>query len=221
MPFRILPISLCSELRFRRAYTHWKAYKILHNIPAKSWAFDQFLSVGWLKLHRRYQRFILPHTLLPFGILAITLCSELRFWWSCNSWKVYEILYNILKKSWAFEQFLSVGWTDGSVGSSGASPFCVNTSPYVSRKSIGWTNAFIRWYHHIIWCLYTYFLLLRSSSGAHKNGTVGSSYALFSTHLNLGITFSLRIPILMILDSMESLWNNLHISVAFHTILLI
>jgi hypothetical protein len=112
------------------------------------------------------------------------------FWAIC--WKAYEIIYKFLKKSWAFEQFLSVGWTDGSVGSSGASLFCVNTSLYVSWKSIGWTDAFIRWYHHIIRCLYTSFILLRSSSGAHKNGTVGSSYALFSAHLNLGITFHYR-----------------------------
>jgi hypothetical protein len=113
-----------------------------------------FLSVGVLKLHRRYQRFILSPTSLPFGILAITLCSELRFRLSCTCWKGYEIL-----------------------------------SLYVSRKSIGWSDAIIRWYHQIIWCLYTCYLLLRSSSGAHKNGTVGSSYALFSAHLNLGITF--------------------------------
>jgi hypothetical protein len=181
MSFRILPISPCSELRFRRVYTRWKAYKILHKIVEKSWVFDQFLSAGLLKLHRRYQRFILSLTSLPFGILAITLCSELRFGRSCTCWKAYVILYNILKKYWEFEHFLSVGWTDGSVG---ASHFCANTSLYVSRKNIGWTDAIIRWYHQIIWCLYTCFLLLRSSSGAHKNGTVGSSYALFSTHLN-------------------------------------
>jgi hypothetical protein len=96
-----------------------------------------------------------------------------------------ERLWNSLQdseKSWAFEHFLSVG-------SSGASHFYVNTSLYVSRKSIGWTDVIIWWYHQIIQCLYTCFFLLRSSSGAHKNGTVGSSYALFSTHLNLGITF--------------------------------
>jgi hypothetical protein len=140
------------------------------------------LSIGLLKLHGRYQRFILSHTLLSFGILAITLCSELRFGWSCTCWKAYEILYKIPKKSWAYEHFLSVGWTDGSVGSSGASHFCANTSMYVSRKSIGWIDAIIRWYHQIIRCLYTCFLLLRSSSGAHKNGTVGSSYCpIFST----------------------------------------
>jgi hypothetical protein len=133
-----------------------------------------------IEVHRRYQRFILSHTMLPFGILAITLCSELRFWWSCTCWKAYEILYKIRKKYWAFEQFLSV---------SGASHFCANTSLYVSWKSIRWTDAFIRWNHHIIQFLYTYFLLLRSSSGAHKNGTVGSSNSLFSAHLNLGITF--------------------------------
>jgi hypothetical protein len=90
------------------------------------------------------------------------------FWAIC--WKAYEILYKFLKKSWAFEHFLSVGWTDGSVCSSGASLFCVNNSLYVSWKSIGWTDAFIRWYHHIIRCLYTSFILLRSSSGDHKNG---------------------------------------------------
>jgi hypothetical protein len=103
-----------------------------------------------------------------------------------------ESLWNTLQdseKSWAFEHFLSVGWTDDSVGSSCASYFCVNISLYVSRKSIGWTDAIIRWCHQIIRCLYTCFLLLWSSSGAHKNGTVGSSYALFSAHLNLGITF--------------------------------
>jgi hypothetical protein len=189
MPFRILPVSLCSELRFRRAYTRWKAYEILHTILEKSWVFDQFLSVGVLKLHRRYQRFILLPTSLPFGILAITLCSKLRFGRSCTCWKDYEILYKILKKFWAFEHFLSVGWTDDSVGSSGANHFCANTSLFVSRKSKGWTDAIIQWYHQIIRCLYTCFLLLRSSSGAHKNGTVASSYALFSAHLNLGITF--------------------------------
>jgi hypothetical protein len=157
----------------------------------KSWVFDQFLSVGLLKFHRRYERFILSSTSLPFGILAITLCSEFRFGRSCTCWKSYEIIYKILKNPWAFEHFLSVGWTDGSVSSSGASHFCVNTSLYVSRKSIWWTNTIIRWYHQIIQ-LYTCFLLLRSSSGAHKNGTVGSSYALFSAHLNLGITFHSR-----------------------------
>jgi hypothetical protein len=189
MPFRILTVSLCSELRFRRAYTRWKAYEILHKILEKSWVFDQFLSVVVLKLHRRYQRFILSPTSLPFGILAIHLFSELRFGRSCTCWKSNEILYKILKKSWAFEHFLSVGWTDDSVGSSGASHFYANTSLYVSRKSIGWTDAIIRWNHKIIRCLYTCFLILRSSSGAHKNGTVGPSYALFSAHLNLGITF--------------------------------
>jgi hypothetical protein len=189
MTFRILPVSLCSELRFRRAYTRWKDYEILHKILEKSWVFDQFLSVRVLKLHRWYQRFILSPTSLPFGILAITLCFELRFGWSCTCWKAYEIFYKILKKSWAFEHCLSVGWTDDSVGSSGASHFSAKTSLYVSRKSIGWTDAIIRWYHQIIRCLYTCFLLLRSSSSAHKNGTVGSSYALFSAHLNLGITF--------------------------------
>jgi hypothetical protein len=91
--------------------------------------------------------------------------------------------------TWAFEHFWSVLWTDDSVGSSGSSHFCANTSLYVSRKSIGWTDVIIWWYHQIILYLYTCFLLLRSSSDAHKNGTVGSSYALFSTHLNLGITF--------------------------------
>jgi hypothetical protein len=188
--FRILPVSLCSELRFRRAYTSWKIiYEILHKILEKSWVFDQFLSVGLLKLHRRYQRFILSLTSLPFGILTITLCSELRFGRSCTCSKAYEILYKIRKKSWAFEHFLSVGWTDGSVGASGASHFCANTSLNVSRKSIGSTDAIIRWYHQIIRCLYTCFLLLRSPSYAHKNGTVGSSYALFSAYLNLGITF--------------------------------
>jgi hypothetical protein len=189
MPFRILPVSLCSELCFRRAYTCWKSYEIIHKILEKSWIFDQLFSVGLLKLHRRYQRFILSPTSLPFGSLAITLCSELRFGRYYTCWKAYEILYKIPKKNWAFEQFWSVGWTDDSVCSSGASHFCVNTSLYVSRKSIGWTDAIIRWYHQIIQCLYTCFLLLRSSSGAHKNGTVGSSYALFSAHLNLGITF--------------------------------
>jgi hypothetical protein len=93
--------------------------------------------------------------------------------------------YEKILSIWAF---LSVVRTDDSVGSSGASHFCANTSLYVSRKSIK-TDATIRRYHQIIQCLYTCFLLLRSSSGAHKNGTVGSSYALFSAHLNLGITF--------------------------------
>jgi hypothetical protein len=134
-------------------------------------------------------RFILSPTSLPFGILAITLCSELRFGRSCTCWKAYETFYKIMKKCWAFEHVLSVGWNDDGVGSSGASHFRTNTSLYVSRKSIGWTDAIIRWYHQIIRCLYACFLLLRSSSGAHKNGTVGSSYALFSAHLNLGITF--------------------------------
>jgi hypothetical protein len=189
MPFRILPVSPCSELHFRRAYTCWKAYEILQKIIEKSWAFDQFVSIGLIKLHRRYQRFVLSHTSLPFGILTITLCSKLRFGRSCTCWKAYEILYEILTKSRAFEQFLSIGWTDGSVGSSGSSLFCMNTSLYVFWKSVGWTDTFIRWYHHIILFLYTYFLLLGSSSGAHKNLTVGSSYALFSTHLILGITF--------------------------------
>jgi hypothetical protein len=106
MPFRILPVSLCSELRFRRAYTRWKAYEILQEILEKSWVFDQFLSVGLLKLHRRYQRFILSPTSLPFGILAITLCSELHFEQSCACWKAYETLYKIIKKS----EHLSIFW---------------------------------------------------------------------------------------------------------------
>jgi hypothetical protein len=144
MPFRILPASLCSELRFRRAYTRWKAYEIVHKILEKSWVFDQFFSVEVSKLHRRYQRFILSPTSLPFGILAITLYSELCFGRSCTCWKAYEILYKILKKSWAFEHCLSVGWTDDSVSSSGATHFCVNTSLYVSWKSIAWRQH-IRW----------------------------------------------------------------------------
>jgi hypothetical protein len=188
MPFHILPVSHCSELCFWRAYTRWKSYEILDKILEKSWAFDQFLSVGVLKLHRRYPRFILSPTSLPFGIWAITLCSEFCFGQSCTCWKAYKILDKILKKSWVFEHFLSIGWTD----SSGARHFCANTSLYVSRKCIGWTDAIVRWYHQIIQCLYTCFLLLRSSSGTHKNGTVGSSYALFSVHLNLGITFHFR-----------------------------
>jgi hypothetical protein len=183
------------------------------------------LSVGLLKLHRRYQRFILSHTSLPFGILAITLCSELRFGRSCTCWKAYEILYKILKKSRAFEQFLSVGGTDGSVGSFGASLFCVNTSLYVSWKSIGWTDTLIRWYHHIIQCLYTYFLLLGSSSGARKNLTVGSSYALFSAHLILGISFHSGFRFWWSWTQYgklhDDMWNNLHDYVAFHTIWLI
>jgi hypothetical protein len=134
MRFRILLVSLCSELRFRRAYTRWKAYEILHKIMEKSWDFDRFLSVWFLKLHRRYQRFIVSPTSLPFGILAITLCSELRFGRSCTCWKAYEMCYKILRKFWAFEHFLIVGWTDGSVGSSGASHFCANTSLYVFPK---------------------------------------------------------------------------------------
>jgi hypothetical protein len=144
MPFRILPLSLCSELRFRRDYTRWKAYEIIHKFLEKSWVFDQFLSVGLQKLHRRYQKFILSPSSLPRGILAITLCSELRFGRSCTCWKDYEILYKILKKILSIWEFFECRWTDGSVGSSGASHFCANTSLYVSRKSIGWTDAIIQ-----------------------------------------------------------------------------
>jgi hypothetical protein len=166
MPFCILPVSLCSELCFRPAYTCWKAYEILHKILWKWWVFEKCLSVGLLKLHWRYQRFILSPVSLPFGMLVITLCSELRFGRSCTCWKAYESLYNIMRKSWAFEYFLSVGWTYGSVGSSGASHFCTNTSLYVSQKCIGWTVAIIRWYHQIIhaYTLVFFFLGVRRCS---------------------------------------------------------
>jgi hypothetical protein len=134
------------------------------------WVFDQFLSVGVLKLHWRYQRFILSPTSLPSVFWPYLSLVRTPFWAILY---LLESLWNYLQdseKSWAFEHFLSVGWIDDSVGSSGASHFCANTSLYVSRKSIGWTDAIIRWYHQIIRCWYTCFLLLRSSSGAHKMG---------------------------------------------------
>jgi hypothetical protein len=80
MPFRILPVSLCSKLRFWRAYTRWKAYKILQNIKGKSRAFDQFLSVGLLKnlvTHVAALRYFGHNSLLrtPFWVILYLLES--------------------------------------------------------------------------------------------------------------------------------------------------
>jgi hypothetical protein len=94
----------------------WKNPEYLTNF----WASDYWSCTDGTRV------FILSPTALPFGILAITLCSKLRFGRSCTCWKSYEILYKILKKFWAFKHFLNVVWTYDSVGSSGASHFCAN-----------------------------------------------------------------------------------------------
>ena len=103
MVLRILIITLSSELRFWWSCTLWKAYEILYKNIQESISFDQVL-------RRRNIRKPSDHPVTRKNqlhhVLIITFCSELRFWWSWNLWKAYEIVYKNIQKSISLYQVL-------------------------------------------------------------------------------------------------------------------
>ena len=141
-------------------------------------------------------------------ILLITLYSELRFRWPCTLWKACEILYKILLKIISFDQSLSTS----VIGDHRLNRCFQKLAFTVLRILVITLYSELRfWWSCTLWkackMLYKIRLMIISFDQSSSTGVTGATQK--TVFPCFGHNFLLQTSILMILNSMESLWKSL------------